>query len=67
MEEGKATKPSRNIDLRHADLVFLVCYFVSGLLDSSAYNAWTCFVSMQTGKTAAAFDMLVSFRKRGAF
>ena len=42
-------KSRANIDVRHADLVFILCYFVSGLLDSSAYNAWTCFVSMQTG------------------
>lgn len=43
----------KNIDLRHADLVFLGCYFVSGLLDSSAYNAWSCFVSMQTGESCS--------------
>ncbi|KAK0385373.1 hypothetical protein NLU13_7849 [Sarocladium strictum] len=52
MEETKPTKKGpKNIDLRHADLVFLLCYFVSGILDSSSYNAWTCFVSMQTGNT----------------
>ncbi|KAH8169257.1 DUF1275 domain protein [Sarocladium implicatum] len=52
MSEGKIVKEKpRNIDLRHADLVFLGCYFVSGLLDSSTYNAWSCFVSMQTGNT----------------
>ncbi|KAK7226947.1 hypothetical protein V2G26_014950 [Clonostachys chloroleuca] len=45
----KASKPK--IDLRYADLVFIGCYFVSGMLDSSAYSAWTCFVSMQTGNT----------------
>jgi hypothetical protein len=53
MEEtkGSTKKVPKNIDLRYADLVFLVCYFVSGILDSSAYNAWTCFVSMQTGES----------------
>jgi len=29
----------------------IACCLVSGLCDSSAYNAWTCFVSMQTGNT----------------
>ena len=50
MDDTKGTKKPKNISLHHADLVFLVCYFVSGILDSSAYNAWTCFVSMQTGE-----------------
>ncbi|EEP79838.1 predicted protein [Uncinocarpus reesii 1704] len=39
------------IDLKHADIVFLFCYFLSGLCDSSVFRAWGCFVSMQTGNT----------------
>ncbi len=28
----------------------LIClFFVTGLVDSAAYNIWSCFVSMQTG------------------
>ena len=38
------------INLEHADIPIIACCLVSGLCDSSAYNAWTCFVSMQTGK-----------------
>ncbi|KAL3426650.1 duf1275 domain protein [Phlyctema vagabunda] len=53
-------KPSRpsllqhlktEISLDHADVPIIACCLVSGLCDSSAYNAWTCFVSMQTGNT----------------
>ena len=29
----------------------IACCVVAGLCDSSAYNAWSCFVSMQTGNT----------------
>lgn len=53
----KASKPK--IDLRYADLVFIGCYFVSGMLDSSAYSAWTCFVSMQTGKSCHLSHLLL--------
>ena len=39
-----------DITLQHADIPVIACCIVSGLCDSSAYNAWSCFVSMQTGK-----------------
>ncbi|TVY64316.1 hypothetical protein LSUE1_G009247 [Lachnellula suecica] len=39
------------ITLEHADIPIIACCLVSGLCDSSAYNAWSCFVSMQTGNT----------------
>jgi hypothetical protein len=39
------------ISLEHADIPIVATCLVSGLCDSSAYNAWTCFVSMQTGMT----------------
>jgi uncharacterized membrane protein YoaK (UPF0700 family) len=42
---------NREIDLQHADIPIIACCLVSGLCDSSAYNAWSCFVSMQTGNT----------------
>ncbi|KAI9056210.1 hypothetical protein LZ554_001138 [Drepanopeziza brunnea f. sp. 'monogermtubi'] len=41
----------REIAIQHADIPILACCLVSGLCDSSAYNAWSCFVSMQTGNT----------------
>ncbi|GJN70255.1 hypothetical protein VFPFJ_09897 [Purpureocillium lilacinum] len=34
-----------------ADLVLLLCYVVTGLLDSSSTQVWGAFVSMQTGNT----------------
>lgn len=37
------------ISLEHADVPIIACCLVSGLCDSSSYNAWSCFVSMQTG------------------
>lgn len=39
------TKVSKN----HSDIPMIICCLVSGLCDSSSYNAWSCFVSMQTG------------------
>ncbi|UNI23316.1 hypothetical protein JDV02_009146 [Purpureocillium takamizusanense] len=34
-----------------ADLVLLLCYIVTGLLDSASTQVWGAFVSMQTGNT----------------
>ncbi|QSS58003.1 DUF1275 superfamily domain-containing protein [Histoplasma capsulatum] len=42
---------AQDVNTEHADLIFLVCYFLSGLSDCAAYRAWGCFVSMQTGNT----------------
>lgn len=33
-----------------ADAVLLICYAVTGLLDSSSIQVWGTFVSMQTGQ-----------------
>lgn len=33
-----------------ADLVLLLCYVVTGLLDSASTQVWGSFVSMQTGQ-----------------
>lgn len=30
-------------------LILIGLFFVTGLVDSAAYNIWSCFVSMQTG------------------
>lgn len=40
-----------NIDRRWADLLLLLSYVITGLLDSSAVYIWGSFVSMQTGNT----------------
>ncbi|KAK8138528.1 hypothetical protein PG984_001908 [Apiospora sp. TS-2023a] len=34
-----------------ADVVLLLCYIITGLLDSAAISTWGSFVSMQTGNT----------------
>ena len=36
-----------DVSTRWADLVLMVNFFISGLVDSGAYNAYSCFVSMQ--------------------
>ncbi|KAK4545821.1 hypothetical protein LTR36_002385 [Oleoguttula mirabilis] len=43
-----------DITTRWADLVLIVCFALSGLIDSGAYNAYECFVSMMTGNTIFA-------------
>ncbi|BCR88767.1 YoaK family protein [Aspergillus chevalieri] len=57
-EPESPTKPSslaqlwnQSISPVYADWIGLVLCFVTGLCDSSAYNAWTCFLAMQTGNT----------------
>ncbi|KAI1331014.1 hypothetical protein F5Y16DRAFT_361935 [Xylariaceae sp. FL0255] len=47
LRETLAADVSRN----WADLVLLVCYVVTGMLDSAAISTWGSFVSMQTGNT----------------
>ncbi|KAK8000709.1 hypothetical protein PG990_013309 [Apiospora arundinis] len=56
-----ATKPKRtsdfiaglrdDIDIAYADIPICLCSLVSGLCDSTAFNASAVFVSMQTGNT----------------
>jgi hypothetical protein len=38
---------SADISTGWADLVLLACFFISGMVDAGAYNAYECFVSMQ--------------------
>ncbi|EEP81386.1 predicted protein [Uncinocarpus reesii 1704] len=37
------------IDTGNSDLILIVCSFISGVIDSAAFNAWGSFASMQTG------------------
>ncbi|OOF92862.1 hypothetical protein ASPCADRAFT_210109 [Aspergillus carbonarius ITEM 5010] len=39
------------INTKYADLLLLACCFCSGLLDSTMFNEYNTFVSMQTGNT----------------
>lgn len=40
------------IDTRRADVILIICFFISGLTDAGAYNAWNVFLSMQVSYTA---------------
>ncbi|PWY91028.1 hypothetical protein BO70DRAFT_283548 [Aspergillus heteromorphus CBS 117.55] len=41
----------QTVDNNYADLICIILCFVTGLCDSSAFNAWSCFLAMQTGNT----------------
>lgn len=41
----------QSVDPKHADLICILLCLVTGLCDSSAYNAWSCFLAMQTGES----------------
>lgn len=41
----------KDITKDHTDIPIIACCFASGLCDSSAFNAWNTFVSMQTGES----------------
>lgn len=34
----------RNVNKRHTDWILVVCFMLSGLVDSLAFNGWGCFV-----------------------
>lgn len=38
-----------DINTKRADIVLIICGFVSGLVDGVSYTAWGSFASMQTG------------------
>ena len=40
---------NEDVSTSHADILMLTCCLVSGLVDSTIYNAYGTFVSMQTG------------------
>ncbi|KAH8597689.1 hypothetical protein B0O99DRAFT_592252 [Bisporella sp. PMI_857] len=40
-----------NVHRDWADVVLLLCYVITGLLDSASISTWGSFVSMQTGNT----------------
>lgn len=42
-------KLSVNVSRDWADIVLLLCYVITGLLDSASISTWGSFVSMQTG------------------
>ncbi|KAL1835325.1 hypothetical protein VTK73DRAFT_5772 [Phialemonium thermophilum] len=44
-------KLTADVDRNWADVVLVLCYLVTGLLDSASISIWGSFVSMQTGNT----------------
>jgi hypothetical protein len=40
---------NRELDVAYMSIVIILCFFISGLIDSVAFNSWNCFVDMQTG------------------
>ncbi|KKK15605.1 hypothetical protein ARAM_004411 [Aspergillus rambellii] len=46
-----ASRLKETIEIKHADIICIVLCFITGLCDSASYNAWSCFLGMQTGNT----------------
>ncbi|KAB8297788.1 hypothetical protein EYC80_001587 [Monilinia laxa] len=42
---------AQEVSTDHADILMLICCLITGFLDSTLYNAFKTFVSMQTGNT----------------
>jgi len=42
---------TQNVSSKRGDLLLLLCYIITGLVDSSAVFIWGAFVSMQTGNS----------------
>lgn len=49
LKSGWRKTMATDIHREWTDLVLLVCYVVTGLLDSASISTWGSFVSMQTG------------------
>ncbi|KAK3311082.1 uncharacterized protein B0T15DRAFT_507677 [Chaetomium strumarium] len=57
---NRSTKPSvsrwrrhltADVSRKHVDVILLLCYLITGLLDSASISVWGSFVSMQTGNS----------------
>lgn len=48
-------RSSLEIEPQWTHLVLIILFFITGLVDSAAYNIWSCFVSMQTGMYSTGF------------
>lgn len=60
-----------DVNTKRADIVLIVCGFVSGLVDGVSFTAWGSFASMQTGELACilylAFSLNGPERKLGLY
>ena len=43
----------QELESSYMTLTLIICFFISGLVDSVAFNSWNCFVNMQSGKSAS--------------
>lgn len=50
----------QELDASYMSFVIILCFFISGLIDSVAFNSWNCFVDMQTGKMIFSTKSLIS-------
>ncbi len=41
----------QELDSSYMSVVLVTLFFISGLVDSVAFNSWNCFVNMQSGKS----------------
>ena len=55
---GLKQRLSEDVDPSWADLILIVCFFISGLIDSTVFNTYSCFASMQTGRPQSLFNHL---------
>lgn len=49
-ESSDVGKWNQDVDAAYTDIICLVLCLITGLCDSSSYNAWSCFLGMQTGQ-----------------
>lgn len=50
-----------DINTKRADIILIICAFVSGLVDGVSFTAWGSFASMQTGAFQPAVSSLIYF------
>lgn len=48
-----------DIETHWAELPLIVCFFISGIIDAGAYNAYECFCSMQVGSHLFGMSCIV--------
>jgi hypothetical protein len=48
-KSGWRKKMMATVHRERADVVLLLCYIITGVLDSTSISTWGSFVSMQTG------------------
>ena len=55
-QKAKKVHSYFNHELRSpfTSIILIICFFTSGLIDSVAFNVFSCFVGMQTGNTVFA-------------